>query len=447
MANRYLPGDAPRALWMRMDSARILKRFFFCEQALVVGQAGWLAAIAPFEIKTTLPQLFWEDSLTGHALRERVFELRFPNRMMEVGEDSPLVSVFAESIHAPTAAAFVLALARVLKPALLAGYRQYLGHADPIADGPTVRFLGQAIADKETHIERLDRFAAELLAQASAEERAAAQAWASAVGQSLAQVGGVSIEAPTPLTGELRWPGRRTFQVAEPPARDPRFHRCRFYWPDIVDPEFPYGEGLSLQLRSAVSHLNEVWAVETGGAMLCALAETLGWEFVLDAARWTYDESRHARMGYERLRGWGFRPDEMPLGTYIADSGRGRDPVIWIGMLSYFETKNIGKKTQRAKVFAEYRDHVSQHDMEFDWADETIHAHLGTRWLGALHQLSPGTVPDIDSLRDRCNRLVSEVIRSATEAERVTIRRVANALIDKAGRLSATVANPDGSHG
>ena len=62
----------------------------------------------------------------------------------------------------------------------------------------------------------------------------------------------------------------------------------------------PAPRGTELQLRVAVSHLNEVWAVETAGAMLAELAGELGWEFVLDAARWTYDEARHMLMGQRR---------------------------------------------------------------------------------------------------------------------------------------------------
>ena len=45
MPASYLPGLHPRARWMRLDAAALLKRFFFLEQSLVVSQAGWLPAI------------------------------------------------------------------------------------------------------------------------------------------------------------------------------------------------------------------------------------------------------------------------------------------------------------------------------------------------------------------------------------------------------------------
>ena len=63
-----------------------------------------------------------------------------------------------------------------------------------------------------------------------------------------------------------RW--RRLELADDDPARDPRYFASSFYWPDVLDPAYPYGEGVALQLRSAVSHLNEVWAVDTAGRIL-----------------------------------------------------------------------------------------------------------------------------------------------------------------------------------
>jgi uncharacterized ferritin-like protein (DUF455 family) len=192
-----------------------------------------------------------------------------------------------------------------------------------------------------------------------------------------------------------------------------------------------------LQLRSAISHLNEAWAVETGGALLNAFADELDWEFVLDAARWTYDEARHCIMGYERLRQWGFEPSELPLGTYIYQSAYGQDPIYRLGMLFYFETKNIKRKPERIKSFKEYADDVSQHDMDFDWADETIHASYGNRWLTELLRRRKAENPDPHAIRDRCEALVQAMVDQATEADRQEIRDIAEKIIVKAEKLAA----------
>ena len=50
----YLPGAHVRARHMRLDTAEILKRFHFCERAIVKAQAGWLAGISTLEAKIAL---------------------------------------------------------------------------------------------------------------------------------------------------------------------------------------------------------------------------------------------------------------------------------------------------------------------------------------------------------------------------------------------------------
>ena len=88
-------------------------------------------------------------------------------------------------------------------------------------------------------------------------------------------LGGVGIGPSSSSAGGGPLPGSKTYAIPDKPARDSRFWPCRFYWPDIVDPAYPYGEGMQLQLRSAISHLNEVWAIENGGLMLSAFADVL----------------------------------------------------------------------------------------------------------------------------------------------------------------------------
>jgi len=436
--DRYLPGAQARAHLMRLDTGAILKRFFFCEEALIRSQAGWLAAIAPFELKMTIPRYIWEDAQVADDLRRRVFELRYPSRLMEIGDDAPLISLYDAARHAPGAAAFLGGLAHVLIPALGRAYRAYLVIADDLGDGPTKRFLEVAAREKERQARELAPLVEGLL-QATPGHRASVASWTAALDTWLAAVGGVSLDAPTPVPDDAaRIPGSVPFAPAREAAHDPRFHLGRFYWPDNVDPSYPYGDGVALQLRSAVSHLNEVWAVETAGAVLDAFAAPLRWEFVSDAARWVYDESRHATMGRTRLRDWGFAPEEVPLGSYIYDSARDQDPIYRLGMLHYFETKNIGKKPKRAETFAGYGDATSQHDMDFDWADEGIHAGYGKRWLTALIE-ARGLPPDtFEHVRARCDELVAATVASATAAEVADIRAAADRLVVHGTALATT---------
>jgi uncharacterized ferritin-like protein (DUF455 family) len=422
----------PRARWMRLDTAQLLKRFFFCERSLLITEAAWIPAVAGLEIKTALARFLWQSAETSHALRSRVFELRFPSRLLEhEGADQSLIELFSAVKNSPSPEAFLLSIGKALLPALRDAYSKYLQVSDEIADGPTHRFLRLALAEKTEQIAAFEGWAEHALAD-HPESRAGAEAFAEAVKYRLSEIGGVGVGPAfsAPTTGPLA--GSEPYATPARPGRDMRFWPCRFYWPDIVDPNFPYGEGLQLQLRSAISHLNEVWAIEAGGVMLSAFANTLPWEWIHDSARWTYDESRHCRMGYERLLNWGFQPSEIPLGTYIYDSASGQDPIYRLGMLYFFETKNIRHKLTRAQKFHEYGDALSEHDMDFDWADETIHAGYGKQWLRELLTVRGEDPGAYQSIRERCSQLVSQYVATATPKEISEIKDVARRLIDKA---------------
>ncbi len=328
---------------------------------------GWTARVARLEHKAELARTAWESALAAEALRERVFELRYPARFLD--EE-------AEELPVQTPDDF-----RRLAAGLRDYYTRYLDVADELADGPSIRIVETALRDKERQQEAL---------------------------------------APVEL-------------VEDDPARDPRYFASSFYWPDVLDPTYPYGEGVALQLRSAVSHLNEVWAVDTAGRILHELSPELGWEFIRDAARWLYDESRHMLMGKERLERWGFEPAQIPLGGYIYEACEGQDPLYRLGMLGYFETKNIGRKRERAQAFHDLGDTTSETDMEFDWADETLHAEYGRRWLRRLLEVRGEDPESWPAVLERCEQLVEERVARATSEELDRIRTCAGSLVAAAG--------------
>ncbi|MFY9561332.1 MAG: DUF455 family protein [Terriglobales bacterium] len=435
-ASEFLLSPQPRARWMRFDTAQLLKRFFFCERSLLISEAAWIPAIAPLEIKTGLARFVWQSAETAHALRDRVFELRFPSRLLEEeGADHALIALFSGLKHSPSNPALLLCVGKVLLPALRDAYLAYLEASDPIADGPTHRFLSLALSEKAEQIRAYEQWAESALSL-NPELREGALSWTRAVADRLSTVGGVGM-GPSPSAASVGpLPGSTPFTVPNKPARDSRFWPCRFYWPDVVDSNYPYGAGMQLQLRSAISHLNEVWAIEAGGVILSAFADVLPWEWIHNSARWTYDEARHCRMGYERLMAWGLDPAEIPLGTYIYESASGEDPIYLLGMLYFFETKNIRHKPARAQLFHTYGDTLSEHDMDFDWADETMHAGYGKHWLRELLAVRGQDPAAYDQVREGCEKLVGDIVKTATAKEVTDIKTIADALITKAARRS-----------
>jgi len=425
MGLHFLAGADQRGKYLRYDTAVILKRFFLAEQALVVGMAGWLPSIGDISAKLTIPKIAWEDAMTAQALRERVFELKFPSRILDVGNDAALVNFIRNTYRAPNEAAFLMLMARLYKPALKTAYESYLALADVIGDGPTYRFLRLAVQEQQEHAQIIES----LLVTYPAETLQASADWVERKHAEWRALGGITLDASTSVRPALQ---PDTFQPSQTANRGQRFKNVRFYWPDIIDSGYPYGDGMQLQLRSAISHLNEVWAVENGGYVLFAFAEQLGWEFVFDAARWVYDESRHCQMGYRRLKSWGFEDEEIPLGNYIYESCKGCDPIYRLGMLFYFESKNIGKKIERIRSFERMNDRVSQHDMDFDWADETIHTSYGKKWLSKVLELRGGSPDDYTETKTVCDTMVNQVVASVTADEAAEIQAIATGMIRKA---------------
>ena len=416
---------------MRLESALVLKRWLHLEQALVVAAAGWVPAVARIETKALLARTAWQGSLTAEALKQRVLELRYPERDLDPGRCA-LVALYEAALSAPGPGALLGALAEVLLPALRGGYEAYLDASDEIADGPSRRFLELAVAEKRAQ-------EGELAVAAGLEPDpapGAAAEWTRNLAARLERVGGVGLEPPADAEIERVVPPGRRFQSARRPARDDRYFVSSFYWPDILDSSYAYGHGVRLQLRSAVSHINEVWAVEAAASTLQHFAGELGWEFTLDAARWLYDESRHMMMGARRLEWWGFERREVPLGSYIIEAMQDQDPIYRLAMLAFFETKNIGKKRERAGELGGLGDLSSQRDMDFDWADEAIHTGYGRRWLRAALQSRDQDPQTWTTLVARCEELVRDRVARATSEEADAIRACATRLVKRAEELA-----------
>jgi hypothetical protein len=431
MAN-ILKSDNDRFKLMRQDTAEILTRIFFIERSLIISQAGWVTRAPRLEDKAVLSRLLWEDSLAADDMRERIFELRYPRRDVNIDLHTAVVSLYDEARNAPSVEAFVMGMANVLKPALLEAYSSFNEVSDRISDGPSALILRHAMDDLKTQIGDLESML-DVMLTVNPKAKAGAQAWAAALQKELAGLGGKLLDTTTATQGKsLVLPNRVPFDLPARPARDARFKNQRFYWPHIIDPEFSSADGIHLQLRSAIGHLNEAWAAEAAAIILYAFADALEWEFIMDVARWTYDESRHCLMGYHRLMDWGYAAEELPMGDYLYTVAMEQGPLYALALLHHFETKFIHRGRERIETFTEYDDDASRHDYEFDWADETFHAEYGRRWLDVL--FGQGAVParDINDLGEQCHQLVEAKIASATEEEKIAIREIADQIIQKA---------------
>src|SRR5439155_4135915 len=181
-----------------------------------------IPAIAPLEIKTGLARFIWQSPENAHALRNRVFELRFPSRLLEeeAGTDTALIELFGAVKDSPSAPAFLLSVGKILLPAVRDSHQAYLEASDSIADGPTHRFLSLALSEKVEQIRAIEGWAESALS-GNPELREGALAWTEAVGNRLSDVGGVGVapSASAPAAGPLSGSKLTPFPRAPPETR------------------------------------------------------------------------------------------------------------------------------------------------------------------------------------------------------------------------------------
>lgn len=415
--NLKIQANTTRDRFMVPEAARIIKRFYLLQRELVIMQAGWLPGSEHWQSKLLLPEVLWQDALTANACRERVLELRYPEREIDTSEDEPLLALWRHIADAPNGIAFVEGLRSVVKPLLHEAYTSYLKHTDHLDDGPTVRIFKHAVQDIEEQITRWETAASDA-SEVFPEHRASAELWLRGMEEWRNLVGDI-LDVERIYTGEFDVSsyGGQTFSIARKAKRDKRFNVVNFGWPDSLDPAFGAGEGLQLQIRQGVHHANEMWAAEMAAACIYDLAESGPADFLVDAARWCYDEIRHCRMGCSRLEAWGFAPAEIPMGSFSYDAGADSDALTRLGIIFYFESTYIGTKSQRMRYFGEFGDSLSSHDMDFDWADEQIHTHYGTHWLKYFLEKQNDSRKPID-FRKQSEACITAIRDKATEADR-----------------------------
>ncbi|MEO6848731.1 MAG: hypothetical protein ABI254_15875, partial [Chthoniobacterales bacterium] len=80
------------------------------------------------------------------------------------------------------------------------------------------------------------------------------------------------------------------------------------------------------------------------------------------------------------------------------------------------ETTFIHTKSERTKIFAEFGDSLSSHDMDYDWADELIHTYYGNKWLKFfIEKRGDQRLPK--DIKQRAEDAVKAIRKKATPAD------------------------------
>jgi hypothetical protein len=358
------------------ENARRLARYAAVERRLLHILAGHLQGVPEYEVKTMLARHLWEDAEHCDGLRKRLPELRGHDRSVEQELAGPLGRFLDETLRAQNTIELLAGVYGVVKPALLAAYHEHQNTTNPLADQPTTRRLRFLMLEEEEQITWGRQALAELAN--TAEKQAAAQAWQAHLSAYLAAAGGIAGDQPAP--------------VQELPASRPPFQICRH---SLRDDRFTttvlkdYGRPVET-VTDRLHHMMWVRAVElTAAESVASLIfewEDLSWEAYHDLARHCWDEMRHSLMGEASLEYDGIPLPDLPNWVGYTEHAMQLPPLERYAHLAVYIEMGAMKYPPGARYDYEFARDEAKHELmamylDYDWADEVIHARLGRRWV------------------------------------------------------------------
>lgn len=417
---KVLPPSRSIAQHTRVDNAsQILKQLYVAERVLMRTLAAWFVGTRQWDLKRQISADMWQTAQHADSLRTRVLELRYPRRDVDRKYDPDVLAFMAEIAKAADPQQFIAGVYGVVLPSLVESYRAYLGRTDPLDDAPTVYRLRHILVDKQGQIEQMQT----LLARVLPGERETDHQWQDYLRLALASIGGFD-----GMGNKSAWPadhpcaGRPAYNVPRTVQRDERWRPAIFHLPH----ENKYDKDgiaawkriesldkrVAMQVWSAISHFNEIWAAEVPASVMWDL-DNETWSFYMDLARWSWDETRHSTMGWRALESWGWDvPDLIPFahGLYQA---LGQVPAAQrLALLYYYEEGLLrsGTKQIEIKILESAQDDGSTQDMDYDWADEATHVNYGYTWLRHLLGDDQAGREELKRLTDDARALMADFV-------------------------------------
>jgi ferritin-like metal-binding protein YciE len=392
------------------NASQILKRLYVAERQLMRTLGAWFVQTSQWDLKRQLAEDMWQTAQHADALRARILELRYPRRDVDRKYDPDVLAFMAEMAKATDSQEFIAGAYDVVIHELIAGYNAYLKRTDDLDDSPTVYKVEHIVFDKQLQIERMQ----EKVHQVLPVEPESVERWRDYLRQSLASIGGFDgLGERAPKPDDHSCAGRPAYEVARAVQRDARWRPALFHlphenkydiegrnaWKRLEDLD----KRVAMQVWSAISHFNEIWAAEVPMSVMWDL-DGEPWEFYMDLARWAWDETRHSTMGWRALENWGWDvPDLIPY-AYGLYNAMGHVPARQRLALLYFYEEGLlrsGTKQKEIQILESAGDVGSTQDMDYDWADEAIHVGYGYTWLRHL-------LGDDKAGRDELKRLTDE---------------------------------------
>lgn len=286
------------------QTSKLVARYHFVEAQLMRIAAGKLASLPEWEVKCMLGRHLWQDALHADSFLRRMLELRWP-RTAPLHPGDATLQLMAALDGAPTTAAFLAGVYRVIKPRLIGAYTTHQPLATSLADEPTALLLQRVLIEETQHLTEGEALLESL---AGASDVGQTRDWQARIEEACARVGGFAVPADDI---EREVPGHFEGQVATPAPAVAR-RDARFRWSQDGDEVSPDDPDEAVKFMAHRDADNEMHASEVLGRNIYEQPE-MPWEFHVDMARQCWDEVRHAVLYQKYLEEIGGQLGDYPI--------------------------------------------------------------------------------------------------------------------------------------
>jgi len=382
------------------ENVALLKRYAWVEGRLTDIFLTRIAATPEWEVKGALSLHVWLDAEHAKWIRERVAELRHPPHRFDDVPDAALEAWLQEALRSRGTLELLVAVYRVIKPALLDAYRAHRERTHPLLDHPTRRILRFIVLEEEEMIAWGERALDALEAAGTEEERARAAAWERHLRAYLHAAGGVAGDATTPAAtagsgggATVALPPARAAREPEPavdwtPRRDARIESDNYDFP----PHWVYAQReRPVRERVLAMICKRLLEMDVPEMMARIVYETRRaarergapkpWAYTADMCRQIWDEARHSMMGEGWLAARGIDWTRVPLNVgfslglnTLATPREAHATLFWIEQGLMPRTTGKGYEYDAS---VESGDSLAALIQDYDWADEVLHVQIG----------------------------------------------------------------------
>jgi rubrerythrin len=366
------------------EMAALQRMLFEVEREYVRTVTALICRVGEIELKYLLCQHVWESA--GHArfLRERGRELSGFGK--GEGVRKTFRPVFEEAIRAEDPMVALGGFYRVIKPAILSAYREYIALTHHLADWPSRHLVEEFIADEERHAAEME---AHLCGKGD-------PGWEEHLKAALDAIGGWLEQDPKkPLPEDFRWVYPENDYSHPVVCNRGEYPVCSSVFSEDPDQtpivrgwlEDPDTDPAVIRLMVYVWLMMELDAVDY---LATVFYDTGGAPFDLhfDLARHLWDESRHSQFGFRQLPKLGVDLHTVEHSLDLYNILVQMTPAERYAMMTMeFEAGSFPTKAKVMDRIRELNDFEADTLLAFDRNDEQNHVRYGHRWLPEIMKL------------------------------------------------------------